>query len=306
MSRREIIIGTRGSDLALAQAHLVEAALKQAQPDILTHYEIIETTGDKRLDLSLSEAGKLSKGLFTKELDKALLGGRTHLSVHSLKDLPTERPDGVFLSAVLPRADWRDVLISRYSGGLQGLPEKAVIGTGSPRRAMQVGEKRPDLNFLPIRGNVPTRIRKLRESSDYDALVLAAAGLTRLGIMPEQERADLLNGLHFYFLEDILPAPGQAAIAIETKTDLLETVRPINDPPTMQNTGIERELLKLLGGGCQLALGALATCTDEQVCLKTIFSPNKNTPPRREEITFSIEEKNQALHHLAKTLLAYS
>ncbi|MFV0416648.1 MAG: hydroxymethylbilane synthase [Chthoniobacterales bacterium] len=303
MSRQEIVIGTRGSELALAQARLVQDALQKLNPDLSLRCEIIKTSGDKHLDKSLQELGKLEKGLFTKELDQALLDGRTHISVHSLKDLPTERPKEIFQAAMLPREDWRDVLLTRHAGGIAALPKGAIIGTGSSRRVLQLLELRPDLKFFPVRGNVLTRICKLQDGKENLAgIVLAQAGLKRLGLTPDGERKILPGNLHWQIFENILPAPGQAAIAVETTSEYLESIRKINDPATMQSVSIERELLALMGGGCHLALGTIAVCCDDQVHLKAVFSPDENIALRRAEITFSLREKHAALSQLAKTL----
>lgn len=260
-----IILGTRGSDLARAQTQLVQEALLAADPRTIVESRIIQTKGDQRLDLSLPEAGKLDKGLFTKELEEALLRGEVHGAVHSLKDLPTESVQGLQLAAVLPRADVREVLVSRTPEGLAGLPPNARVGTSSPRREAQLRTVRPDAIPLPIRGNVPTRLRKLAEGTEFDAILLAAAGLKRLGLL--QNTGDL----HFEILEEFLPAPGQGAIAVETTFRNAPLFAAIHDSATWTCVTAERELLRQLGGGCHLALGALAQIEGDEIFLQAIL-----------------------------------
>jgi len=260
-----IVLGTRGSDLALAQTRLVQSALAAAHPEWQIEQRIIQTKGDQRLDLSLPEAGALDKGLFTKELEVALLRGEIHAAVHSLKDLPTEMPPGLQLAAVLPREDVREVLISKSPGGLAGLPQGARVGTSSPRREAQLRVVRPDLVPVPIRGNVPTRLRKLAEGSEFDAILLAAAGLKRLGLLHNDDY------LYFEILGEFLPAPGQGAVAIETTPEHAEKFAAIHHAETWACVSAERELLRQLGGGCHLALGALAQAEGTELTLRAIW-----------------------------------
>jgi hydroxymethylbilane synthase len=227
---------------------------------------IIKTTGDKRLDISLAQPGMLEKGLFTKELEEALSRGEIHAAVHSLKDLPTELPEGFSVGAILERADPADLLITKQPGGLAGLKPGAVVATSSPRRQVQLLHLRPDLQVVEIRGNVPTRLRKLAENPELDGLVLAKAGLDRLGhhIVPE--------GLEISVLTEMLPAPGQGAIGIECRKDDAETQRwlaAIHHEDTARCVNAERDLLRSLGGGCSLPFGALATIVNGELILKT-------------------------------------
>lgn len=252
---RPLVLGTRGSDLALAQTRHVAALLRAAHPGLVVEERIIRTTGDARLDVSLSAPGALDKGLFTRELEEALTADAIDAAVHSLKDLPTAQPPGLALGAVLEREDPADVLIAKTAGGLESLPSGARVATSSLRRACFLRWRRPDLEIVEIRGNVPTRLRKLADTPDLAALVLAAAGLRRL------ERAGCplaLEGLHVSALDFMLPAPGQGAIAVQTR---------LNDPrfaaihhePTAVSVETERAILAHLGGGCHLPLGALAS-----------------------------------------------
>ena len=273
-----LILGTRGSDLALAQRRMVRDGLLARHRGLEVELKIITTTGDARTVMPLHEPTAEGAGLFTKQLEEALLSGDIDLAVHSLKDLPVETPAGLVLPAILPRAPVGDLLVSRHSGGVAGLPERATVGSSSPRRALLLQEKRPDLRIVPIRGNVPTRIAKIAEGS-YDATILAEAGLTRLG-------HDLSgNTLHStdrtLFLESLdwmLPAPGQGAVAVETRGDdsAEAIVSVLHDPVTARCVAAERLVLKYLGGGCHLALGALALEREEMISLKAVFVPDQN------------------------------
>lgn len=259
-----LILGTRGSDLALVQTRDVAARLGRAHPGLALEEKIIRTTGDKRLDVSLSSPGSLEKGLFTKELEEALLGGSVHSAVHSLKDLPTEQPPGLVVGAILERADLSDALASKHPGGWQGLPHGAVVATSSLRRKNQLLLLRPDLNVVEIRGNVPTRLRKVLDDPGLDALVVASAALARLGntIVPD--------GLQVTVIEEMLPAPGQGAVAVECREDDEETRQllvAIHHEPTALCVRAERELLHRLGGGCHLPLGARAVIEDGKLRL---------------------------------------
>ncbi|HEY5892881.1 MAG TPA: hydroxymethylbilane synthase [Chthoniobacterales bacterium] len=284
----EIILGTRGSALAVAQTRLVEEALRAAWPKRQIRVEIIQTTGDKRLDLSLTQAaGTLDKGLFTKELEEALLDRRIDVAVHSLKDLPTTLPPGLELTAVLERANPADVLISKTEAGFYELPEGATVATSSLRRQLQLLWKRPDLKVANIRGNVTTRLRKLAAAPDWNGIVLAAAGLKRLGLDWENGWFES-EGATFFCQsltpEITLPAVGQGAIGLETRAGDRETAV-IRHEPTWLAVTAERRLLQLLGGGCQTPLGVLATWQNGQLNMRavlfrggTAFSAEGSTP----------------------------
>jgi hydroxymethylbilane synthase len=249
-----LILGTRGSDLALVQTRETAARLLAAHPELDVQERIIKTTGDQRLDVSLSSPGSLDKGLFTKELEEALFRNEIHAAVHSLKDLPTEQPSGLLVGAVLERADPSDCLASKHSGGWQGLPRGATVATSSPRRKNQLLALRPDLQIVEIRGNVPTRIRKILESPILDALIVASAAVERLG-------AIIPSGLEITVIKEMLAAPGQGAIAIECRTDddaTLAILAAIHHEPTARCVAAERDLLRSLGGGCHMPLGVRA------------------------------------------------
>lgn len=236
-------IGTRGSPLALAQAQMVAAALRE-KGGIESEIVPITTTGDVIQDRALAEVG--GKALWTKELDRALLDGRTELSVHSMKDVETLRPSTLMIAAMLARADTRDRLIGAES--LAALPEGARVGTSSPRRTAQLLHRRPDLSCAIIRGNVQTRLGKI-EAGEFDATLLAAAGLDRLG---------LAVGVPL----DLLPAPAQGAIGVEIlagRPDLAEILAAIDHRPTHEAVNAERAFLAALGGDCNSAVAALAS-----------------------------------------------
>jgi hydroxymethylbilane synthase len=246
---RPLRIGTRGSPLALAQAQMVASALQAAHGWSAERIELvpITTTGDVIQDRPLAEVG--GKALWTKELDLALLNGRTDLSVHSMKDVETVRPGALAIAALLPRGDVRDRLVGASS--IAELSEHARVGTSSPRRAAQLLARRPDLAILPFRGNIATRLAKL-ERGDADATLLAAAGLQRL------DRGDVGNALA---VDDLLPAPTQAAIGVEIRTEdaeLLEFLKAIDHGPTHACVAAERNLLEALGGTCRSPVAALA------------------------------------------------
>ena len=279
-----IRIASRGSALALAQAHLVLAQCRAAFPGETFELNIIKTTGDKLQTASLA-SGNLPKGLFTKEIEEALLDGSGDLAVHSLKDLPTELPAGLKLGAVSARADVRDVLVRRssqlstFNFQLSTLPAGATVATSSTRRRAQLLHARPDLKIVEIRGNVGTRLRKLAEQTELDAIVLAAAGLERLHFSTagttQLSGADVPAGLIAIPIpvEEMLPCVGQAALGIEIRENdprLEKIIAALNDPVTQACVTAERAFLRAMGGGCQLAVGALAERCGEQLRLRAI------------------------------------
>lgn len=245
-----VVIGTRGSDLAMWQASYVRDALREAHAELDVRLAVIKTVGDQRLQADAP--GALDKGLFTREIEQALLGGDVSMAVHSLKDLPTEHPEGLTIAAVPAREDPADVLISKSGLGLADLPAGATVLTGSPRRASQVGHCRNDLKIAPIRGNVPTRLRKLAES-DAEAMVLARAGLVRLGL--DDSITERLDPARF------LPACGQGALALQVRTDDADTtglVATLDNAPSHRAVAAERAFLAGMGAGCRAPLGAYA------------------------------------------------
>jgi hydroxymethylbilane synthase len=253
-----LVIASRGSQLALWQARWVEAQL--AALGHACRIEIIKTTGDKITDVPLAKVG--GKGLFTKEIEEALLDGRADLAVHSLKDLPTELPEGLALAAVPPREDPRDALVGTR---LADLPLGARVGTSSLRRAAQLRKVRPDLQVESVRGNLDTRLRKL-DQGQYDAILLAAAGLKRLGWA--DRIAEILNPAV------MCPAVGQGALAIETRAagNGFEACAPLDDAATHAAVSAERAVLASLGGGCQVPIGAHATVANGQLRLMAVVA----------------------------------
>ncbi len=244
-----ITIGTRGSQLALWQAQFVKGQLAHHFPDIEVNLKIIKTTGDAILDRSLVGLGK---GVFTKEIEVALHNGEIDLAVHSLKDLPTELPEGLCIAAIPPREDPRDVLITYTGSSLEDLRSGVKIGTTSPRRKAQLLHIRPDLQVVDVRGNVDTRLRKLHET-DLDGIILAAAGIIRL------QKEDSIT--QYFDTDQMVPAVGQGALAIEARDSdsiVEKLLAPLNDETTAAEITAERTLLKCLGGGCQLPIGAYA------------------------------------------------
>lgn len=263
-----VIIGTRGSRLALYQTELVASALKRLYPTLEVVVEVIKTKGDKLLNLALDASG--DKGLFTKELEEALLMGKIDMAVHSLKDLPVVLPQGTMLGAILAREASEDVLLGQYT--LANLPYGAVVGTSSRRRVAQLRRLRPDLVFRPIRGNVETRIDKMKRG-EYDAIVMALAGIRRLGL--EREVAEVLS------LEQMVSAPGQAAIAVQIqqgRDDLLALLDSLHCAKTAREVTLERNVLRRLGGGCALPLGVRCVETQEGLELYGFYQDGEASP----------------------------
>jgi len=286
----ELILGTRGSELALTQTEMTKAALAAAWPDLCVRHEVIKTSGDLRPDLKLAEFSKgdapvVDKGIFTKELEQALKAGTIHAAVHSLKDVPTMLDEGFRIAAVLPRAPIEDVLISKLPGGLDALPAGSVIATSSVRRARQLLWLRPDLIVADIRGNVPTRLRKVAGDAGVTALLLARAGLVRLELFheyTEQFGAPLhmtvLDAAHFP------PAASQGAVAIETFGDshgLDRLLAAINHAPTFKAITAERRFLELLQAGCQTPVGVHTALEKDTLQMTALVFPDAAGPPRR-------------------------
>jgi hydroxymethylbilane synthase len=267
-------IGTRGSPLALAQAHETRDRLAAAHPELAISGAIeiivIKTTGDMVLDRTLSEIG--GKGLFTKEIDEAQLDGRIDLAVHSMKDVPTELPNGLILAAYLPREDVRDAFVSLKVKSLADLPSGAVIGTASLRRRSQILARRPDLKVEPLRGNVQTRLKKLGEGV-CDATLLAMAGLRRLGL--EQHAASILEP------EEMLPAVAQGAIGIacrENDEKAKHWLAALNHRPTEIRVVAERAFLAVLDGSCRTPIAALAVFEGDKLSFRgLIVKPDGST-----------------------------
>jgi hydroxymethylbilane synthase len=255
----QLTFATRPSALARWQTARVIQLLQAAHPGLECTEYVITTKGDRVLDRPLSEIG--GKGVFTSELEEALLSGKVHAAVHSLKDLPVEATSGIVVAAIPEREVAYDVLVCAEGQTLSSLPEGARVGTCSLRRTAQLLARRPDLTILPLRGNVETRLRKVL-SGEYDAIILAQAGLTRLGLQAHISEV--------FPLEVMLPAPGQGALAVQCRaedTETLELLAAIHDPLTAAAVGAERAFLSGLGGGCSLPIAAFAEKNNGQIIL---------------------------------------
>ena len=261
-------IGTRGSKLALVQSEYVKRRMEEAYPEDTFELVIIKTTGDKVTDKPLAAIG--TKGLFVKEIEEALLSGSIDMAVHSMKDMPAECATGLTFAKAWKREDCRDVLILKTAGSFSELPSGAVIGTGSLRRACQLAMLRPDIQFTAIRGNVDTRINKLMDDSyGLDGIVLAAAGLNRLG--RSSEITEYLDP------EVVIPAPAQGVLAIETaevNTELLDKINALSDDNSDREAVAERTFLRLTGGGCHAPVGTHCVTKDNGDLRMVVFFGN--------------------------------
>ena len=283
----KVVIGSRGSALALWQANWAKRKLASAYPDLSIEIEVIKTEGDRLSEMPVSQIG--GKEVWTKEIEHALLSGSIDLAVHSLKDLPTRLPEGLVLGAVSAREDVRDVLVSKNDRVFWDLPEGATVATGSLRRQAQLKHVRPDLNFVAIRGNVDTRVKKL-ETENLDGIILAAAGLKRLGL------GDRIA--EFIDLEICLPAPGQAALGIEIREGderITDLVGVLNCAETQQAVTAERAMLATLGGSCRVPIGGHAAVDKAEVL---ILSGIVATPDGRQVISEKAEGQASSAEQL--------
>ena len=292
MERVQIILGTRGSELARAQARLVEKAIRTARPEVKIETEVIVTKGDTAKVLN-PRAGR--KGLFTAEIERALRAGDVDVAVHSAKDLPSETDPEAEIAAVLSRAWINDVLISKQPGRLTPLPKGATVATGSVRRKYQLSWKRPDLRLVDLRGNVPTRLRKLAENN-WDAIVLARAGLERLGLSPTHNEINF-EGRQFFLeilpSEIFLPAGGQGIIAMQIRADderARTIVDLVNDREALLCLRAEREFLRLLQGDCNSPVGVLAKIDNGKMKLCAQVFEHGSTAPREGEVEGAFED----------------
>lgn len=311
MATRPVILCSRGSALALAQSNLMLAACRAAFPRLKFDLKIIKTTGDKLQKASMSKTDpRLPKGLFTKELEVALLNGQADLAVHSLKDLPTELPEGLILAATPEREDVRDVLIYRAAPlkgktprgfaphlALSEFPKRATIATSSTRRKEQLLAVRPDLKIVEIRGNLPTRLKKIAENPELDATILALAGMTRLKytIRPDGSLAGeaVPPGLLATILDTdvMLPCVGQGAIGLETRDNdprLAEICAALNHVPTFRCVTAERAFLRGMGGGCQSPVAAYAKISKRKLVINAVSYQGKRPKFARGESPVSL------------------
>ncbi|PYL07307.1 MAG: hydroxymethylbilane synthase [Verrucomicrobia bacterium] len=288
----KIVLGTRGSELARAQARLVEKAIQGAQPHITIEIRIIATKGDKAKVID-PRAGR--KGLFTAEIERALLAEEVDVAVHSAKDLPSETSPGAEIAAVLPRAPMDDVLVSRHRGGLACLPQGATVATGSVRRKHQLLWKRADLKLINLRGNVLTRLRKLAQNK-WDAIVLARAGLERLGLSPSRTEISL-EGRQFFLEilphETFLPAGGQGIVALQVRVGDQNTkalVDLVNDRETLLCLQAERQFLRNLQGDCNCPVGVVAKIEDGKMKMRAQVFAGGTATPREAEVQSAPED----------------
>lgn len=260
--KKRLIIGTRGSRLALKQTEIVIGKLKKIYPDLEIETKIIKTRGDTVWDKPLHLVG--GKGLFVKEIEEALIGKEIDIAVHSMKDLPTELEKGLSIGAILERDDPRDVFISKNYNSLKSLPQGALIGTSSLRRRSQLLRIKNDIEIVDLRGNIDTRIKKISEKG-LDGVILAYAGVKRMGF--EDNIREVLS------LDEMVPASGQGAIGIEIRSqkDMIEFLKPLNHEKSLREITIERKLQSKIGGGCQVPLGINASITQNKMTLNIML-----------------------------------
>lgn len=310
MSHRPLILGTRGSELALKQTEMVTAVLQAAHPGLVVERKIIQTSGDKRQDLRFSEfagVAQVDKGIFIKELEVALEQGEIDAAVHSLKDVPSDLAAGFRIAAVMPRAPIEDVLITRGPATLESLPQGARVGTSSVRRAAQLKWLRPDVEIVEIRGNVPTRVKKVLGEQALDAVLLAAAGLIRLGLLQDGRIEIDGQSLRGLTLDPavFLPAAGQGAIALEcrsTDDTTINQLRAINHAETEVRVTAEREYLRLLGAGCQTPVGAHTWLDAGQLymAVRVFDEADLSAKPRELEMSGPASDPKSLAQHLAQ------
>ena len=291
-----MIIGNRGSALALWQGNWAKRKLEAAHPELNLEIAVIKTQGDRLSETPMSQIG--GKEVWTKEIENALLAGRIDLAVHSLKDLPAQLPSGLALGAIGLREDVRDVLVSKRDQGFWDLPKGAVLATSSLRRQAQLRHARPDLRFVEMRGNVDTRLKKFR-AKNIDGIVLAAAGLKRLGL--ETHIADYLDPAL------CLPAPGQGALGIEIRTgdrEVLQWIDILNHAETQRAVTAERAMLAALGGGCRVPIGGLATCKASLSRLRAVVASPDGKRIIRSQRASTKDTPDQLGRSVAQALLA--
>lgn len=289
----KIRIGTRGSALALAQTKLVIAELQKKAPGIECETVVIRTKGDKLLDRPLIDFG--GKGAFVTEFENLLHSGEIDLAVHSAKDMPAELGEGLVIAGVLPREDARDVLVTLKDVKLSEL-EKPLLGTGSLRRQFQCGRLYPNAEFIPIRGNVPTRLQKLKDKA-CDGVILAAAGLKRLGLFEEADYA-----YRCFSYEEVVPSGGQGIIAIEGRAQdaISELVKQISDMAAEAELETERKVLQLLGAGCHEAIGVISQASSGQISLRVIREQEGQVT--QSDGTAAIEQRSRLAQELVERM----
>lgn len=293
----KLVIATRRSQLALWQSEFIKSELEKHYPDMEITLQEFVTKGDKILDVPLAKIG--GKGLFTKELEIAMLNGEAHLAVHSLKDVPTQFEDGLQLTAVTKRYDPRDALLSNNYASIEELPQGAVVGTTSLRRRMAIKLLRPDIELKDLRGNINTRIAKLN-AGEYDAIILAATGVQKLGIEDEVKYFTPIS------TDVMTPSMGQATLGIETTTnpEIIKLIEVLNDKDAHIESSIERSFVDKLQGGCQVPIGVKATILDEHsVSVKAIVGMPDGSEYIEEDITANLEDYETVGINLAQTFI---
>ena len=290
-----IRIGTRGSKLALTQTNFVAEKLKKAMPDVDIEICVIKTSGDIMQDVSLLTIG--GQGVFVKELEEALLSDKINLAVHSMKDVPGDIPEGLTFAAILKREDIRDVLVSRDNIKLEFMPKGAKIGTGSQRRGAQIKAMMPDVNIVPLRGNIDTRLKKI-ETENLTGVILAAAGMKRMGL------AERIT--QFLPVETMLPAVGQGALGLQIRSNDVELAKAcvsLNDMTTAAEVAAERAFLRALGGGCRLPIAALGKLDGQMLTLEGMVAAPNGSTMIREKINGTMKDAEEIGKKLAEIIL---
>lgn len=295
MTKRHLVIATRESPLALKQTEIIRDKLLKTHPQLAISILGITTLADKRLDVSLDKIG--GKGLFVKELEEALLNGRADIAVHSMKDVPMDLPPGLILPVIDNRADPRDVFISNDYAALRQLPHGSTVGTSSLRRQIQLQLLRPDIELRDLRGNVNTRLSKL-DRGDYAAIVLAAAGVQRIGLAHRIQ--------HYFSTEEVIPAAGQGALGIECREDdpaTIAVIADLNDPASADCVIAERALCRRLNGGCQTPIGSFAKLHQDHLTLHGLVANQGGSKIIRASHTGHRKEADAIGQHVAELLL---
>jgi hydroxymethylbilane synthase len=293
---KKIVIASRESALAMWQAKHIQARLQDLYPDTLVEILGMTTTGDQILDSPLARIG--GKGLFVKELEQALADGRADLAVHSMKDVPMNLPEGFAMAAIGEREDARDAFVSNHFKGLEDLPAGSIVGTSSLRRQSQLQARFPHLKIESLRGNLQTRLRKLDEDQ-YAAIILAAAGLIRLGLESRIQQ--------YIATTDSIPAVGQGALGIEinaARTDMLAVLAPLNHPPTAACVEAERGMSRALAGSCTVPLGAYAECHGDEIEMTGFVASIDGTKMVKEKVRGSAQQAENLGQLLAEKLVA--
>jgi hydroxymethylbilane synthase len=288
-------IGTRGSKLALTQTNFVADKIKKLMPEADVEICIIKTSGDIMQEVSLLTIG--GQGVFVKELEEALLSGKIDLAVHSMKDVPGETPEELMFAAILPREDVRDVLVARNNIKMEFMPRGAKIGTGSQRRGAQIKAISPDVNIVPLRGNIDTRLKKI-ETENLTGVILAAAGIKRMGL------AERIT--QFLPVETMLPAVGQGALGLQIRksnVDLAKVCAGLNDAKTAVEITAERSFLRALGGGCRLPIAALGKLDGQRITIEGMVAASNGTTVIRDKISGAKEEAEELGQKLAEIIL---